>query len=566
MGEYPHRVTIEFRGVTLHRPGRDCALGDMTWRGGNSYAVVGETASGKSSLGRFLAGISSPIEVSGDLFVDGVRISVLSDALLSRTVAFLPSNPQLVFSGIRGTVRDEALLTLQFLNTPEQLAREMLASCAETLGIGKLLDRDPFTLSGGESALAALAVCVVKRPGVIVLDQAYDSLDPHARLHLRDSLRSLEAAGTLIIELHNRTPPWVDSYDSCVFLKSPDAITGPYAKVAVSVASLLPWLLPPAARLLRDFEEAYKVELGRYPADEREAAGVLRECVVIQPIDTIQHAGGPGDVVEARPPALVVANLRHRYATTAFLLGPVACLKVSPGELISLIGPNGAGKTTLLRALSLLLDPEYDRMQAATRGSQDLRSPLGPKRRHEWARSVMYCFQHPGDQLCASTVRSEVIGPARLTGGLEPDRFDRYVELLGLNDVLAARPVDLPAPLQKLVTIAACLIAAPPVVLLDEPTAGLDERQVSHLGKAVQAHLAAGGGCLMVSHDVDFVCDYSTRLIAMDGGKARPLSIGKNDLKAVGFLPTVARLASYLDPPVAAVRAGQLRPVSSERE
>jgi energy-coupling factor transport system ATP-binding protein len=210
-------------------------------------------------------------------------------------------------------------------------------------------------------------------------------------------------------------------------------------------------------------------------------------------------------------------------------------LAIAAGERVALVGPNGAGKTTLTRLLVALRRPTAGRVAV---GDWDVAS----KRPDEMARRVGYAFQHADQQLFARTVRDDVaFGPRRLGRGAAG--VPGVLEELGLEGVAGLHPYDVPPPLRKLVALAGVLAMEPELLVLDEPTAGLDAAQRARVVAALDRRSAAGMTALVVSHDLAFVAESADRVVVMREGRiaedrgARELLYDREALGKLGLKP-----------------------------
>ncbi len=186
-------------------------------------------------------------------------------------------------------------------------------------------------------------------------------------------------------------------------------------------------------------------------------------------------------------------------------------LTIGAGERVALVGPNGAGKTTLTRLLVALRRPTAGRVAV---GDWD----VAAKRPDEMARRVGYAFQHADQQLFARTIREDVaFGPRRLGRG--DGGVAAALEGLGLAEVAGLHPYDVPPPMRKLVALAGVLAMEPEVLVLDEPTAGLDADQRARVATALDRRTAAGVTLLAVSHDLAFVAEAADRVVVMREGR-----------------------------------------------
>ena len=188
---------------------------------------------------------------------------------------------------------------------------------------------------------------------------------------------------------------------------------------------------------------------------------------------------------------------------------------IGAGEGVALLGANGAGKTTGLRLAMALLEPSAGTVAVGGRST----ARLGPE---DLAGGVGYLFQRPEDQLFERTVRREVaFGPRQL--GWDAARVgaavDRILAELGLAGAAETHPYDLPAPLRRLVALSAAMVAEPALLLLDEPTAGLDRPTRALVREVIRARLSAGVAVLAVTHDAEFVVEVLHRAVVLERGR-----------------------------------------------
>jgi energy-coupling factor transporter ATP-binding protein EcfA2 len=204
-----------------------------------------------------------------------------------------------------------------------------------------------------------------------------------------------------------------------------------------------------------------------------------------------------------------VSGVRYAYGALEALRG--VDLAIGAGEQVALIGPNGAGKTTLTRLLVALRRPTTGRV---TVGDWD----VAGKRPDEMARRVGYAFQHADQQLFARSVEEDVMfGPRCLKRPAAP--VESVLEEMGLTAVARRHPYDVPGPARKLIALAGVLAMEPGVLVLDEPTAGLDRAQRERVVAALRRRAAAGVTVLAVSHDLGFVAEAADRVVVMHEGR-----------------------------------------------
>jgi energy-coupling factor transporter ATP-binding protein EcfA2 len=241
------------------------------------------------------------------------------------------------------------------------------------------------------------------------------------------------------------------------------------------------------------------------------------------------------------------------------VLNGVSC-SVAPGERVALLGRNGAGKSTVVRLVAGLERPDAGTVWV---GDWDTRD-CAPER---LARRVASMFQHADQQLFASTVRGDVsFGPRALgVGEREVERrTGDALEVLDLVPYAAHHPYDLPPALRKLAALAGALALEPALLVLDEPTIGLDRALRERVTRALLERSAAGVALLVITHDLTFAAETLERGLVLDRGRVAcdeplPGLLGSAErLEPLGLLPpAVAALSAALDLPGRPVRAAE---------
>jgi energy-coupling factor transporter ATP-binding protein EcfA2 len=191
-----------------------------------------------------------------------------------------------------------------------------------------------------------------------------------------------------------------------------------------------------------------------------------------------------------------------------------ATLTILPGEFVALIGQNGSGKTTLAKHMNGLLKPSSGRVSA---GGIDTRAaPVGDIARH-----VGYVYQNPDHQLFLPSIRAEIAyGPEKL--GLSGDALHARVEetlaRFELDEIADQHPAMLGRGLRRLTALAAVAAMGPRVLVLDEPTGGLDVRRTARLMAMLRGLVADGHAIVLISHEMPLVAEHATRVIVLRDG------------------------------------------------
>lgn len=264
--------------------------------------------------------------------------------------------------------------------------------------------------------------------------------------------------------------------------------------------------------------------------------------------------------------ALRFGDVAYAYGATFALEG--VSFDLAPGERAALLGRNGAGKSTLMRLVTGLLAPARGAVWVGdwnTRG----RDPA------QLARRVGSLFQHADQQLFMRSVREDVaFGPRAI--GLAGDEVDRRVEralaAVGLEARAEEHPYDLPSPWRRLAALAGALALEPSLLVLDEPTAGLDRRARARVAEAVLDRAAGGAAVLMITHDVGFAADVLDRALVLERGRLMhdaPLAALLAQAERLGGLglvrPPPAELSARLRLPGAPVRSHEVARALAER-
>jgi energy-coupling factor transport system ATP-binding protein len=513
---------VSFRYLGAQRS----VLRDVTLRvpAGQICGLVGPAGAGKSTLCMLCAGFMPQFyhgRVSGRATVDGQDAIALPVADLVRHVGLVGSSTFAQISGARFSVFEEIAFGLENLGLPRGEIIERVEWAADLLGIAGLRDRSPYALSGGQQQRVVIAAALALRPPVLVLDEPTLQLDPPTTLQLAEVLRGLARQGTTILFAEHRLE-WTAELAERVLVLDAGELIADGAPEAILAGPLLRergvgWPRPariaerlrgqgrwPAGRplpvTLADLAAGYK---GQGEGRRTEDGGWRTEDEV-QPSTLNAQFGS--EFVGLR-------DVCYRYPNGPEALRGVS-LALGGGERVALLGRNGAGKSTLVRHLNGLLRPASG---SATVGGVETRK-LSVARA---ARQVGIVFQDVRNQLFARTVRDELrFGPRNL--GYSPAQIEALVDQalawLGLADVADEHPYDLPLSGRRLVAIAAVLAMDTRLLVLDEPTAGLDTSATERLVALAHDLAAQGRSVLVVSHDLDFCYEALERVVLVRDG------------------------------------------------
>ncbi len=481
-------VPVRLAHVTL-RYGDSVALDDVTLEvcRGERVCVLGANGSGKSTLASVICGLLTPdegdVELAGHAVCTGgvPDLAAYRDARRQLGLVFQNPDDQIVTS----VVADDVAFGPENLGVPRAQISARVARELRRVAMEKYAHADPSRLSGGQRQRVCIAGALAMEPAVLVLDEPSSLLDVRGRAAIMRVMGRLAAAGATLVHVTHFMDEALAADRVVVMQHGHVALEGTpnevFAAKNAQVIEALGLEMPFEARLAVALRQAGAaggaIAAPGAPSDEKPAA-----CVPA-----------------AEPLAILARDLGFSYGPDAQALDGVS-LEVPARATTAIVGQTGSGKSTLLRLLCGL--------EAADAGSLTVCgiNAATKRGRRQVRRAVGYVMQHPERQLFAQTVAEDVaFGPRNQ--GLSAAEVERRVahalDLVGLADRRDASPFELSGGQQRLAAIAGVLAMEPELLVLDEPTAGLDPRGRARL-RALMADLAAHGVTLLqVTHSME---------------------------------------------------------------
>ena len=495
---------------------------DLTVPEGELCVVVGPTGSGKTTLLGAINGLVPHFtggHLAGRVVVDGRDTSTHPPRDLADVVGMVGQDPLAGF--VTDTVEEELAYAMEQLAVPEAVMRKRVEETLDLLGIAELRDRSLRTLSGGQQQRVAIGSVLTTHPRILVLDEPTSALDPTAAEEvLAASTRLVHDLGITVVMAEHRLERVVQYADSVVLVEGgsahlhpPSALaTSPLAPPVVQLGRLAGW--NPVPLSVRDAR--------RQAADLRDR---LHPLVPAAPTDGLRQPRPhePGvDGVDGQ--GLVV-----RYGDVVALRG--VDLRVTPGEVVAVMGRNGSGKSSLLWALH----PAGPRHGGTVRLDGHEPAPDQPS-------PVGLVPQTPADLLYLATVDEECEQADREAGaalGTCRHLADRIVPGLPGDH----HPRDLSEGQRLGLVLAVQLTGSPPVLLLDEPTRGLDHLVKEELGRLLQELADEGRAVVVATHDVEFVAGVADRVLVLaDGEVVAEGPTAEVIVASPAFAPQVAKV------------------------
>ncbi|GGT53557.1 ABC transporter ATP-binding protein [Streptomyces coeruleorubidus] len=404
---------------------------------------------------------------------------------------------------VTDTVEDELAYGMESLGLAPDVMRRRVEETLDLLGLAGLRHRPIATLSGGQQQRVAIGSVLTPHPSVLVLDEPTSALDPAAAEEVLAVLQRLvHDLGTTVLMAEHRLERVIQYADQVVLLPGPGAapVLGPPAEVmAVSP------VYPPVVALGR---LAGWSPLPMTVRDARRRASDLRKQLEVREGIVPQGRGELRD----QPPTSRTAEVQALSVTRSRIQALRGIdLTITPGETIALMGRNGAGKSTLLNSLVGLVTPSGGSVRVGD--AVPHRTP--PK---ALVRKVGLVPQEPRDLLYADTVAAECAA-ADQDADAEPGTCRALVtELLpGVSD--DTHPRDLSEGQRLALALAVVLTARPPLLLLDEPTRGLDYAAKARLVAVLRTLAAEGHAIVLATHDVELAAEIAHRVVLLADGE-----------------------------------------------
>jgi energy-coupling factor transport system ATP-binding protein len=543
-------VSLRLRGVGYAYAGATTSVLrniDLVVEGGQILGVVGPNDAGKSTLCLVAAGLAPNViggRLDGTVEVDGSDVRGLRPWEVAQRVGILFQNPQTQLSGTAATVFEEVAFGPRNLGLTLGQLVERVEWALDAVGIADLAERDPQRVSGGQAQLIALASVLALRPAVLVLDEPTSQLDPAGTRLVSDRLRRIAAETGAAILIVEHKASVLARVASDVLVLDGGRIAARGGIDVVSRADVIALgVQPPAATVIARAAAGAGVadRLAGLDLAAMELVAVTGDAAA-SAASTLPRSDFGGSTADDL--AIRCAGVGFTYPDGTLALRDVD-LTVGRGERVAIVGQNGSGKSTLVRQFIGLLRPSEGEVDVNGRR-------VGRRHVAELAREVGLAFQNPDRQIFSSRARTEVEFGARNIG-LRGDALDSAVaaalDAVGLADRAEANPYDLGYSRRKLLSLASILAMGTPILVLDEPTTGQDQRGIERVAEIVSEGHAAPRTVIAISHDIGFVADNFERVAVMRDGTV----ILDEPVDRVFAEGNWALLAStFLEPPLAA--------------
>ena len=477
---------------------------------GDFVLVCGKSGCGKTTLLRLLKPALAPVgKRTGSVTFCGTDIAKLDDRTAASAIGFVMQNPDDQI--VTDKVWHELAFGLESLGESSDVIRRRVAEICGFLGLTDIYGKRTCELSGGEKQLLNLASVLVTNPDVVLLDEPTAQLDPIAASSFLQALKKLnEELGLTVVLVEHRLEESfamankvvIMDEGKVVFASSPEDIGELYNNDKL-VCDIFEGL-PAAVRLFKATNG-----VGKCPLTVRDGKRYVEANFGKNMNDRYSVQGCKGDV------AIEVANGYFRYERDGADVLDNLSLQVYANEILCIFGANGAGKTTLLRIL------------AGTKRLYKGKYRLWGKKIKEYGNNLYRdnltaMPQNPQNLFVKNTVRADLAELASLVGYGKTEQAQAVADVMaqtGVTDLAERHPYDLSGGEKQKVALAKVLLTRPKIVLLDEPTKGLDAYSKRQFAEVMAKLKADGKTVVVVTHDVEFAAVVADRCAMFFDGK-----------------------------------------------
>ena len=518
-------MTFTYAGAS--RP----AIKDISLRiePGEMMTVCGKSGSGKSTLLRHMKPALAPVgEISGSLTFCGRNIREMSHEEQASRIGYVLQNPDNQI--VTDKVWHELAFGLESLGEDTATIRLRVAEMASYFGIQAWFHKDVAELSGGQKQLLNLASVMVMQPDVLILDEPTSQLDPIAAEEFLDTVRKINRElGTTVLLAEHRLEQVVTMSDRVVVLDdgriiADDAPANVGAILAVKGHPMFMAMPTP----MQAYGHLYQCGIGREqacPTDVREGRNWLTALMKGKRITEVSLPDV--EPQENGSPVIEMKDIWFRYSRDENDVLRDFSLSINRGELLCMVGGNGAGKTTALNIMGGI--------RKHYRGAVKISGKTG------------ILPQNPQTVFVEKTLSRdlmEVLEGHPLSGSEREKKVREMTELLEIDGLLDMHPYDLSGGEQQRAALAKVLLLEPDILLLDEPTKGLDPDFKEKLAGILTRLIEGGMTIVLASHDIEFCCRHADRCAMVFDGKVISCGAPRRFFSGNSFYTTAANRMS----------------------
>jgi len=485
---------------------------NFTLNHGESLLLLGPSGCGKSTLTFCLNGLfprELDGEFRGEILINGKQTTDYRPGEISQQVGVVFQDPETQFCML--TVEDEIAFGLENIRISHERMEQRINYVLELVQMLDLKKSAINSLSGGQKQKLALACILALEPSLIILDEPTANLDPIATKEVIQTIQSIqEQTNCALIIIEHQLDGWTDLAQRCLLMNHNGRVFYD-GSLREAIRDRLPEIieqgiwLPKVTHYLLDHMQQLPQELP-LRIEELVEIPFNWNALIIEESDCIPSKTQNG------LPIMEVASISWNVKESPVLHD--ISLILYENEFIAIIGANGSGKTSLSRILAGIQNP--------TTGSVSIEG----KKLSEWKESSLrkkigYVFQNPEHQFITNSVYDEVACSLRLRNVekvLEKEKVLAVLKTCGLLEVKHEHPYTLSQGQKRRLSVATMIVDDRSLLLLDEPTIGQDASSNAKLMKLLKESYESGTSMVMITHDMELIHDYATRVIVLNEG------------------------------------------------
>lgn len=543
---------IELRDVSYRYPRAEeesLKQVSLTVAKGKFIALMGPTGAGKTTLSLCLNGLIPQFlqgELQGEIRIGGKDTGEVRVQDLAKQVGLVLQDAESQIVG--RTVAEDVAFGPRNFGIPLEEIQQRVAQALAKVRLNGYDQRSTAELSGGEKQRLVIAGVLALEPELLVMDEPASELDPEGRFQVYRTLDDLcrERERTILVVEHSSEEILHRAHEVIVLKHGKIAWQGVPEQLFRNIPLLQEFGIKPLPVSLLGWSFCQRgwIEGRDIPLDVAEAESLIRNLIggpnphnrvvpLIKPLERdethqekkaekshLNKAAGENPLnkkAEKRPPnsALIqIKQLVHRFESGQIGVQGID-LTIEKGEFVALAGSNGAGKTTLAKHINGLLKPTQGEVIVKGLSTKDVDTA-------QLAKTVGYVFQNPDHQIFSVSVEKELefgLKNAGFTRAEIAERITQALALTGLENYRQVHPYTLSKGERQFIAVASVLALTPEILVIDEPTTGLDWVGVEKIMKLLQQLHREGTTILMISHDMDSVADYAERVIILREGQ-----------------------------------------------
>lgn len=476
---------------------------------GESLLLLGPSGCGKSTLTYCLNGLyprELDGEVHGEIVINGKTATAYRPGEISQQVGVVFQDPETQFCML--TVEDEVAFGLENIGIPHEFMEEKINHVLELVQLLAFKKSAISSLSGGQKQRLALACILALEPSLLILDEPTANLDPIATKDVIQTIQLIqEKTNCSLIIIEHQLDGWTRLTNRCLLLNRNGEIFYD-GDLRNAIASRLEELEEQGIWL----PKVTQYFLKNRPQTERELPLTVGEINPFSLFESksVNTASIPS---EAGLPYVKASHISWKVEQQPIIHD--ISLTLYHGEFIAIVGANGSGKTSFSRILAGIQRP--------TKGSVSIKDrKIGSWKESQLREEIGYVFQNPEHQFIANTVYEEIAFSLRLkmeTEATVKEKVQAVLETCGLLHLQHEHPYTLSQGQKRRLSVATMIVDDQPFLLLDEPTFGQDASSNAQLMGLLQGRYKSGATIAMVTHDMELIHDYATRVLVLHKGR-----------------------------------------------